>query len=53
MKDFNLSRDLTIAGLIRDGKGMLVQGSTRIQPGDHVVIFCLDGAMHKVEKLFN
>lgn len=53
VKDLNLSRDLTIAGLIRDGKGMLVQGSTRIQPGDHVVIFCLDGAMHKVEKLFN
>lgn len=53
VKDLSLSRDMTIAGLIRDGKGMLVQGNTRIQPGDHVVIFCLNGAIHKVEKLFN
>ncbi|MDD5782511.1 MAG: Trk system potassium transporter TrkA [Muribaculaceae bacterium] len=53
VKDLNLSRDMTIAGLIRDGKGMLVNGNTTILPGDHVVIFCLDGAIHKVEKLFS
>ena len=51
--DLNLSRDMTIAGLIRDDKGMLVTGSTRIQPGDHVVVFCLSGAIHKIERLFN
>lgn len=53
MKDLHLSRDMTIAGLIRDGHGMLVTGNTVIQPGDHVVVFCLSGALHKVEKLFN
>ncbi len=53
VKDLNLSRDMTIAGLIRDGKGMLVNGNTLIQAGDHVVVFCLAGAIHKVEKLFN
>lgn len=53
VKDLNLSRDMTIAGLIRDGQGMLVNGNTVIQPGDHVVVFCLTGAIHKVEKLFN
>lgn len=53
VKDLNLSRDMTIAGLIRDGKGMLVNGNTTIQAGDHVVIFCLAGAIHKVERLFN
>lgn len=53
VKDLKLSRDMTIAGLIRDGEGMLVSGMTRILPGDHVVIFSLSGALHKVEKLFN
>ena len=53
VKDLNLSRDMTLAGLIRDGQGMLVNGNTVIQPGDHVVVFCLTGAIHKVEKLFN
>ena len=53
VKDLHLSRDMTIAGLIRDGKGMLVSGNTIIQPGDHVVVFCLQGAIHKIERLFN
>lgn len=53
VKDLSLSHDMTIAGLIRDGKGMLVNGNTIIQPGDHVVVFCLSGAIHKIEKLFN
>ena len=48
-----LSHDMTIAGLIRDGRGMLVEGSTQIQGGDHVVIFCLAGAVHKIERLFS
>ena len=52
-KDLNLTRDMTIAGLVRDGIGMLVKGDTRIQAGDHVVVFCLAGAIHKVERLFN
>lgn len=53
VKDLNLSRDMTIAGLVRDGKGILVKGNTIIEPGDHVVVFCLSGAIHKVERLFN
>lgn len=53
IKDLSLSRDLTIAGMLRDGKGYLVQGDTQIQEGDRVVVFCLSGAIHKVEKLFN
>ncbi|MBR5550885.1 MAG: Trk system potassium transporter TrkA [Muribaculaceae bacterium] len=52
VKDLNLSREMTIAGLVRDGVGMLVTGNTVIQPGDHVVVFCLAGALHKVENLF-
>lgn len=53
VKDLKLMRDMTIAGLIRDGHGMLVDGNTTIEAGDHVVVFCLSGAIHKVEKLFN
>lgn len=53
VKDLKLSHDMTLAGLIRDGKGMLVGGETVILPGDHVVVFCLSGALHKIERLFN
>ncbi len=52
VKDLRLSRDMTIAGLIRDGKGFLVSGNTVIHPGDRVVVFTLNGVIHKVEKLF-
>lgn len=52
VKDLKLSTDMTIAGLIRNGKGMLVRGDTLIQPGDHVVVLFLNTAMHKIEKLF-
>lgn len=53
VKDLNLTHDMTIAGLIRDGRGQLVTGNTRICAGDHVVVFCLAGAIHKVERLFS
>lgn len=53
VKDLKLSRDMTLAGLIRDNHGMLISGNTIIQPGDHVLVFCLSGAIHKVERLFN
>lgn len=50
--ELKLSREMTLAGLIRDGKGMLVTGRTVIQPGDHALVFCLSGSIHKIEKLF-
>ncbi len=53
VKDLRLSRDMTLAGLIRNGHGMLITGMTVIEPGDHVLVFCLSGAIHKVERLFN
>lgn len=53
VKDLKLSRDMTIAGLIRGNEGMLVGGNTIIRPGDRVVVFCLNGVIHKVEKLFS
>lgn len=53
VKDMRLSHDMTLAGLIRDGQGKLIDGDTRIQPGDHVVVLCLADAIHKVERLFS
>ena len=53
VKDLKLPSDLTIGGLVRNGHGMVVTGNTWIQPNDHVVIFCLDTALHKIDKLFN
>ncbi len=53
VKDLRLDRDMTIAGVVRDGDGYLVTGMTRLQAGDHVVVFCLAGGLHKIEKYFN
>ena len=53
VKDLKLSHDMTIGGLTRNGRGMLVNGQTQIQPGDHVLVFCLSGAIHKIEKMFH
>ena len=52
VKDLRLSHDLTLAGFIRDGKGMLVRGDTVLQPGDSVVVFSLKGSLNRIEKLF-
>ena len=53
VKDLSLPKELTLAGLFRDGEGLLINGNTHIRPGDRVLVFCLAGALHKVEKLFS
>lgn len=53
IKDMGLPKGITIGGLIRNGEGMLVTGNTMIQPGDHVVVFCLEMMIKKAEKFFN
>ncbi len=52
VKDLGLPVGMTIGGLVRDGEGMLVSGSTKIIPGDIVVVFCHGVNMKQVEKLF-
>ncbi len=44
---------MTLAALIRNGEGMLIGGNTHIQAGDRVLVFFLQGAIHKVERLFS
>jgi trk system potassium uptake protein TrkA len=53
VKDLHLPKDMTLGGLIRDGVPMMIKGDTRIQPYDHVAVFCLDTAMRKLEDYFN
>ena len=53
IKDLGLPKGTTIGGMIRNGEGVLVTGDTLIQPGDHVVVFCLSMMIKKIEKFFN
>ena len=52
IKDLGLPKGTTIGGMIRNGEGVLVTGDTLIQPGDHVVVFCLSVMIKKIEKFF-
>ena len=52
VKDLALPSTVTLGGLVREGKGILIGGLTQIQPGDRVVAFCLENSIKKLEKLF-
>ena len=53
VKDLKLPTDVTIGGLVRGEEGMLVNGNTRIEAGDHVVVFCHGVNLKVLEKYFN
>lgn len=53
VKDISLPKGVTIGGLVRDGEGVLVTGTTEIQAGDHVVVFCMASMIKRIEKYFN
>jgi len=52
VKDLSLPENVSLGGLIRDGKGIIIYGGTQIQAGDRVVVFCLSSNLHKLEKYF-
>jgi trk system potassium uptake protein TrkA len=53
VKDLNLPKDMTLGGLIRNSIPIIIEGHTQIEAGDHVVIFCLNTAMHKLQHYFS
>lgn len=53
VKDLGLPSGANIGGLIRNGEGLRVSGNTMIQAKDHVIIFCLEKVLKKLEKYFN
>ena len=52
VKNLRLPNGMTLAALIRNNEYQLIGGNTRIMPGDYVVVFCLMGSIHKIEKWF-
>ena len=50
--ELNIPRGINIGGMSRDGKSMLVSGSTRLQAGDKVVVFCIGNTLKLLDKYF-
>ncbi|MBR0046818.1 MAG: Trk system potassium transporter TrkA [Bacteroidaceae bacterium] len=50
--DLRFPRGVNIGGMSREGKSMLVNGSTQLQAGDKVVVFCIDNTLRKLDKFF-
>lgn len=53
VKDLHLPFGMTLAAMVHEGKVQLINGNTHIESGDCVVVFCLSGSIHKIEKWFN
>jgi len=43
---------VTIGGLVRNGRGMLVNGNSQIEAGDSVMVFCHEQKLNNIEKYF-
>ena len=52
VKDLGLPFGVTIGGLVRNGQGMLVNGNSRIEVGDSVMVFCHEQKLNNIEKFF-
>ena len=52
VKDLGLPFGATIGGLVRNGTGMLVNGNSRIEAGDSVMVFCHEQKLNNIEKFF-
>ena len=53
VKDLRLPPGMTLAAVIKDNVVTLVSGNTKIEAGDFVVVFCLNGTISKIEKWFH
>ncbi len=52
VKELGLPVGMNIGGIVRNGKGMLVNGNTQIEAGDSVIVFCHENDLKKVESYF-
>ncbi|MDE7159516.1 MAG: Trk system potassium transporter TrkA [Muribaculaceae bacterium] len=53
VKDLHLPYGMTLAALVRGDHCELISGMSKIEAGDYVVVFCLSGTIHKIEKWFS
>ena len=52
VKELGLPFGVTIGGLVRNGVGMLVNGNSRIEAGDSVMVFCHEAKLQSLENYF-
>ena len=52
VKDLKLPSGMTLAAMVRDNQVSLVNGNSKIEAGDFVVVFCMNGTISKIEKWF-
>ena len=52
VKDLNLPSEANIAGIVRAGEGILVNGDTQIIANDLVVVFCKSHVIRHLERFF-
>lgn len=52
VRKLQLPENVTLGGLVRGGRGILINGNTQILPGDRVVAFCLQNNIKKLAKFF-
>lgn len=52
IRDIDFPRSVTIAGVVRNGEGIIALGDFKITAGDRVVVCCLPRSIKKVEKMF-
>lgn len=50
--NLDIPHGVNFGGMVRDGKSMLVGGTTQLQAGDKVVVFCIGNTLRKLDKLF-
>lgn len=52
IRDLDFPRSATIAGVVRNGEGIIALGDFKITAGDRVVVCCLPRSIKQVEKMF-
>ena len=52
VRDLDFPVEAELGGIVRSGKGLLVNGNTLIEPGDIVVVFCHGTEISRIEKYF-
>lgn len=53
VRDLRLPQGMTLAAMVRNNEVTLIGGNSKIEPGDFVVVFCLNGTISKLEKWFH
>jgi len=53
IRNLAIPKGATIAGVIRDGEGLIVLGGFQVKPNDKVLVCCTPNTINEVEKLFD